>query len=404
MKILEGKYGKAKVFTDNVEASAIEQIEELLNQPFVRGSKIRIMPDVHSGKGCVIGTTMAINDMVCPNLVGVDIGCGMYTVKLNLKDGEIDLAKFDEIVKEAIPAGFHTRTVPKHREIQEEFLNGLNCWDVIKNKDRILLSLGTLGGGNHFIELEKDAEGSLYLVIHTGSRNLGLQIANHYQRKAIRKIKSNNFHKIIDDLKARNMNKAISDALKREREKNREVPPHLAYLEGQDMEEYLSDIHMAQTWAKLNREGIALDIIKKVEELVGRYIEDLRFHTTHNFISGGILRKGAVSATLGRMLIIPMNMRDGSLLCVGKGNPDWNYSAPHGAGRIMSRAMARKTLTVDNFKKTMEGVYSSTVDNSTIDEAPMAYKPMEEIVNAIGETVDIVEHLTPVYNFKATDA
>jgi len=371
---IQGKYNTAKVFTHNIEPSAMSQIHNLLNQSFVQGSKIRIMPDVHAGAGCTIGTTMTISDKVVPNMVGVDIGCGMETVRL--KDKHIELSQLDKAIHKYIPAGFAIRDTPHHYTDMID-LTALKCAKHMK-LDRAALSIGTLGGGNHFIELGKavsddaSVNGALFLVVHSGSRNIGNMAAEWYQKKA------------IEDLKKKKV------AIERS----------LAYVEGTLMEDYLHDMAILQRYAEVNRKAI----IKELEKRVGFKVVE-SFTTTHNYIDleSKILRKGAISAKHGERVLIPMNMRDGSLICVGKGNPDWNFSAPHGAGRIMSRSAAKEAITLTQFEQAMKGIYSSTVSRSTIDEAPFAYKPMDEITANIGDTVEIEMHITPIYNFKAAE-
>ena len=365
---LKGTYTNAKIFTDNVEESALKQIEHLLEQEFVSGSKIRIMPDVHAGMGCTIGTTMTIIDKIVPNLVGVDIGCGMET--LLLADKRLDLLQLDKAIHNHIPAGFEIRKSPHHYNEKID-LEKLRCAKHVNIK-RAILSIGTLGGGNHFIELGQDDEGQLYLVIHSGSRNIGLQVAEYYQKTA-------------------------ADNLGR---KGKGADRVLAYAIGEIFDDYIHDMAIMQHYADLNRKAMANELTKRLKLKV----ED-QFTTVHNYIDldSMILRKGAISAKQGERMLIPMNMRDGSLVCIGKGNPDWNYSAPHGAGRIMSRSAAFKSITLTQFEKAMEGIYSSTVNKKTIDEAPFAYKPMEEIVSNISETAEISKIVKPLYNFKAGD-
>ena len=363
---LQGMYNTAKVFTDNTEPSAVSQIVHLLNQEFISGSNIRIMPDVHAGMGCTIGTTMTITDKVVPNLVGVDIGCGMETVLL--KDKRIELQQLDKAIHEYIPSGFSVRGSLHHFN-DEIDLSALRCAKHV-DLNRAALSIGTLGGGNHFIEVDKDDDGQLYLVVHSGSRNLGKQVAEYYQNLA-------------------------ADKLGR---KGKGADRALAYLEGDLMNDYLHDMAIIQRYADINRKAIVRDIEKRVKiSIIGQ------FTTIHNYIEMDtmILRKGAISAKAGERVLIPMNMRDGSLICTGKGNPDWNYSAPHGAGRLMSRSAAKGSITLSQFEKAMKGVYSSTINRSTIDEAPFAYKPMAEIVANIGATADVVKIIKPIYNFKA---
>jgi len=368
MRELKGSHNTAKIFTDTAEQSAITQIEHMLNQPFVAGSKIRVMPDAHAGMGCTIGTTMTITDKVVPNLVGVDIGCGMETVLL--RDRRIELVQLDKAIHQHIPAGFKTRKTPHHLA-DEADLDSLRCAKHV-GLDRARLSIGTLGGGNHFIELGKDDSGQLYLVVHTGSRNLGKQVCEHYQNMA-------------------------ADNLGR---KGKGADRVLAYLEGRPLDDYLHDMRIVQQYADINRKAIVKELEKRVKFKIAE-----QFTTVHNYIDLDmmILRKGAISAQKGERVLIPMNMRDGSLLCIGKGNADWNYSAPHGAGRLMSRTAAKKTFTLSQYEKAMEGIYSSTVNKSTLDEAPFAYKPMDEIIANIGDTADIAKTIKPMYNFKAEE-
>jgi len=371
---LQGKYNTAKVFTDNIEQEAISQIINLLNQEFVQGSQIRIMPDTHAGAGCTIGTTMTITDKVVPNLVGLDIGCGMETVIL--RDTHVELQQLDKVIHEHIPAGFSIRRKP-HMFMEEVNLNELRCSNQV-NLNRAELSLGTLGGGNHFIELDKDDDGRLWLVVHSGSRNLGKQVAEYYQKAA-----------------AKNLEK-----------KRIKVDKNLAFAEGQLFDDYIHDMAITQRYAELNRKAIVREIVKQMKFKV----ED-SFTTIHNYIETSpsqgldtrILRKGAISAKAGERVLIPINMRDGSLICIGRGNPDWNYSAPHGAGRRMSRSAAKGSITLSQFKESMEGIYSSTLNKSTIDEAPFAYKPMDEITANIADTAEIIQIIKPLYNFKAAE-
>ncbi len=367
---IKGTYATAKVFTDAIEPSAEGQIKALCNQHYASGSKIRIMPDVHAGKGCTIGTTMTIGDSVVPNMVGVDIGCGIETVKL--KDRRLNLPQLDSFIQQNIPSGRNVRERP-HRSQGRIDVGELRCIGKLKNTRRVENSLGTLGGGNHFIEVGKDDEENLYLVIHTGSRNLGLQVANYYQDKAYKAAGGRS---------------------------QKEIPYELACLLGEDMEDYLHDMEFMLNFAALNRQ-----IIKEV--ILGglKLKSEGSFPTVHNYIDmeAGVLRKGAVSAKKEETLLIPINMRDGSLICVGKGNNDWNRSAPHGAGRLMSRTEAKNSFTVSSFKKEMEGIYTTSVNQDTLDESPGAYKPMAEIMANIKETVDIVKRIRPIYNFKASE-
>lgn len=402
MKELKGKYGNAKIFTDLVESKAIEQITTLLNQEFIDGSKIRIMPDVHAGAGCTIGTTMSIKDKVCPNLVGVDIGCGMLTVDLGFKP--IDLEKLDAVIRAYIPSGFNLRK-EKHRYTKELYIDKLFCKDHV-NLDRAYLSIGTLGGGNHFIEVDTDDCGRHYLVIHSGSRHLGKEVAEHYQHLAwdqVRNCDPDSIKKLIEDLKAQGRQSEIESEIKKAKAAISDIPKDLAYVSDDLFYEYTHDMTIVQMFASKNRYAMASEIISGMLFDIRTYPT---FETIHNYIdiyneNGMILRKGAVSAKKDERLLIPMNMRDGSLICVGKGNPDWNYSAPHGAGRIMSRAQARKSFSVEEFAESMNGVYTTSVGKETLDECPMAYKPMESIMNNIGDTVEIEKIIRPIYNFKA---
>lgn len=396
---LRGKYGTADVFTDTVDNASISQVINLLNQPYVEGSRIRMMPDIHAGAGCTIGTTMTIRDKVCPNLVGVDIGCGMHTVRI--KEDSIDTEKLDAVIRSNIPSGFEMRNTP-HEHARSIDLDKLYCVNKV-NTDRAYRSIGTLGGGNHFIEAARDSDGTLYIVVHSGSRHLGLEIANYYQNAAYQSLTSyskEEIRDVIQQLKTDGRQKDIQGVLKTMKEKKSPIPKELAYVEGEVFDRYLHDMEIAQRFANVNR----CAIIDTIVHAMNFHIED-QFHTIHNYIDMNhrILRKGAVSAQTGERLLIPINMRDGSLLCTGKGNEDWNYSAPHGAGRLMSRAAAKKTFTVEEYESQMSGIYTTSVNKSTLDECPMAYKSMEDIVNYIDPTVRIDAILKPVYNFKAGD-
>ena len=409
-----------KIFTDNIEQEAIDQINTLLEQPAFADCKIRIMPDVHAGAGCVIGFTADLGDRVIPNIVGVDIGCGMLTVELGRIDTgingktdssvvnyvtDIDYEKLDNVIRTCIPSG---RNV--HEEINYIFpeLKNLRCYNKLKNIDWLERSMGTLGGGNHFIEIDEGFEGRKYLVIHTGSRNLGKQVADYYQNLAVelmigRDKLAYERDRLIAEYKDQGRSSEIQDAIKELRntwrKKTNDIPKELCYLTGKYRDDYIYDMKICQRFAKQNRLMIALKIMLSM----GWYSIDL-FETVHNYIDeSNMIRKGAISAKKGEKVLIPINMRDGSLLCVGKGNEDWNCSAPHGAGRIMSRSKARESISMESFRESMAGVYTTSVCESTIDESPMAYKSMNEIINNIKDTVDILDVLKPVYNFKASE-
>ena len=393
---LRGKNNTATVFTDNIDEETIAQVIEVLNQPFAKDNKIKIMPDCHAGKGCVVGTTMTIKDKIVPNLVGVDIGCGMTAVRL--KESDIDLRKLDYIINLFVPSGFD---IHNWKKADFKRLKELKCEF---NMDRAKKSIGTLGGGNHFIEVDRDSDGALWLVVHSGSRHLGVEVCEYYQKAGYKIIKDNDIDakikKTIADLKARGLEKDIENTIKILKMQSPSIPKDLAYVEGALFDDYLHDMEITQEYAKLNRRTI-IDII--VEQMNGDITVVESFDTIHNYIdiNNMILRKGAISAQLGEKIIIPMNMRDGSLICVGKGNPDWNYSAPHGAGRIMSRGQAKRCLTLGAFEDSMKGIYSSSVGFETLDEAPMVYKPMDEIIENVKDTVGIVDVIKPIYNFKA---
>ena len=409
-----------KIFTDNIEQEAIDQINVLLEQPAFADCKVRIMPDVHAGAGCVIGFTADLGDKVIPNIVGVDIGCGMFTVELGRIDTgingktdssivdyvtDIDYEKLDNVIRTCIPSG---RNV--HEEINYIFpeLKNLRCYNNLKNIDWLERSMGTLGGGNHFIEIDEDFEGRKYLIIHTGSRNLGKQVADYYQNLAVelmigRDKLAYERDRLIAEYKDQGRSSEIQDAIKELRntwrKKTNDIPKELCYLTGKYRDDYIYDMKICQRFAKQNRLMIALKIMLSM----GWYSIDL-FETVHNYIDeSNMIRKGAISAKKGEKVLIPINMRDGSLLCVGKGNEDWNCSAPHGAGRIMSRNKARESISMESFRESMTGIYTTSVCESTIDESPMAYKPMNEIINNIKDTVDILDVLKPVYNFKASE-
>lgn len=396
---IKGKVNTAICYAKVVEDEAIEQVRRMCDYEMTEGSQIRIMPDVHAGKGCTIGTTMTIKDKVVPNVVGVDIGCGMYTVNLGRID--IDFEKVDEAA----------HFIPSGREVwdgrQEKFdLTGLRCYRDLKDSKRLVRSLGTLGGGNHFIEIDEASDGSKYLVIHSGSRNLGKQVAELYQRLAINISKGYDDYlekraKLIATYKAEGRKQEIHEALKNMNwiAKKSEIPDDLCFLTGKYLEDYLHDVEICQEFAKRSREKMAEIMLERTQ-----MASIDAFHTIHNYIDTDemILRKGAIAAHKGERVLIPINMRDGSVLAIGKGNPEWNYSAPHGAGRVMSRRTAVEKLSLEEYKKTMDGVYTTSLNANTLDEAPMAYKSLDDIIDVIKESVDVIDVMKPIYNFKAS--
>lgn len=392
MKTIVNTQGKeTHIYAETFEYEAYEQVKKLCNSEAYQTETIRIMPDAHAGKGCTVGTTMTITDKVTPNLVGVDIGCGMLTIIL--KDKDIDLVRLDEIITKCIPSGFNV-----HQKAVKNFnFERLRCKKYV-GLERAALSVGSLGGGNHFIEVGKSPEGRLYLIIHSGSRKLGGDVCKYYQDKAFQN--ANEMSKVkaemVSYLKSQGREKEIDCELKKLQKPS--ADKDLAFLIGDDFDDYMNDMAIVQNFASLNRETMAEIIIKEMS-----LQEYTRFETIHNYIDfkRNILRKGAVSAEKGEMLLIPINMRDGSLLCIGKGNEEWNYSAPHGAGRLMSRSKAREQLNMEDFSEAMEGIYTTSVSNETLDESPQAYKPIDEIMNAIADTVEIVGVIKPIYNFKA---
>lgn len=423
-----------KIFTDDVEQEAVNQINELLDQEAFKDSKIRIMPDVHAGKGCVIGFTGNLGDKVIPNIVGVDIGCGMLCVELGNID--LDLERLDKIIREYVPSGFEVHDERKYKFLE---LQDLKCYRELKDTKRLERSIGTLGGGNHFIEIDIDEDNNKYLVIHTGSRNLGKQVAEYYQELANQLCNYNigeykeKQQELIKKYKEQGRKQEIQSALMELKEKyktdHKKIPKDLAYLEGQYREDYLHDMKICQEFAKDNRLCIAKQILcnyfqlpyyegyksvrlrEKAMPTCDWYTQDMierdfwYFETIHNYISfeDNIVRKGAISAKKGEKVLIPMNMRDGCIIGVGKGNDDWNQSAPHGAGRIMSRMKAKETFNLDEYKESMKDIYTTSVNEDTIDEAPFVYKPMKEIIDNISDTVDIIKIIKPIYNFKASD-
>ena len=395
---IKGKINTAICYAKVVEDEAIEQVRRMCDYEFTQDSKIRIMPDVHAGKGCTIGTTMTVTDKVVPNIVGVDIGCGMYTV--NLGKESIDFEKLDEAAH-FIPSGMNIWEGRQERfDLQE-----LRCYRSLRNTKWLERSLGTLGGGNHFIVVDRASDETNYLVIHTGSRNLGKQVAEIYQQLAIdlNKGKETYFQQrdeIIHTYKEQGRRKEIQKALEAISWNQREttMPEDLCFLYGQFYEDYMHDVEICQRFARRNREKIAEILLARTGMTAGE-----AFHTIHNYIDTDemILRKGAIAAHVGEKVLIPINMRDGSVLAIGKGNPEWNYSAPHGAGRIMSRTKAKSELDLDEYRKAMAGVYTTSVNEATLDEAPMAYKSLEDIIDVIKESVDVIEVMKPIYNFKA---
>ncbi|MBQ7227487.1 MAG: RtcB family protein [Clostridia bacterium] len=397
---IKGKYTQAKVFASVVEAEAVNQIKFMCDFKAFEGAKVRVMPDVHTGVSCTIGTTMTVRDKIVPNMVGVDIGCGMELAEIS--EREIDYPKLDEIIKVNVPAGYNVRKTA-HFFSHNIDLSALRCY----NKVKVALaykSIGTLGGGNHFIEIDEDENGTKYVVVHSGSRHLGVEVANYYQNMAYRELSGNSPSKIselIAQMKEQGRHKEIQSALEALKNSTAQILPQMAYVEGQLFDDYVHDMKIVQQFAIVNRKAIINEIVKGM----GFHITD-GFTTIHNYIDteNMILRKGAVSAQKGERLLIPINMRDGSLVCVGKGNADWNYSAPHGAGRLMSRAKAFQTLNMTEFKIKMQGIYSTSITETTLDESPMAYKSLEDIVCNIEPTVEIVKRITPVYNFKSTEA
>lgn len=397
---IKGKYNTAKIFTDVVDEASIAQVIELCNQQFCADSRIRLMPDIHAGAGCTVGTTMTITDKVVPNLVGVDIGCGMETIRI--KEKHVELQKLDKLIYKAIPSGFAIRE-KTHRYFAQAELESLHCFKQI-NHNRAEKSMGTLGGGNHFIEADVDDEGNIYIVVHSGSRHLGLEVANYYQNEGYKVLNGSSKQdelNLVATLKAQGRDKEIQKEIKKLKNvKQTGIPKPLAYVSDDLFYRYIHDMKIVQSFAALNRKAMIDEIVKGM----GLHIEE-QFTTIHNYIDTDnmILRKGAVSAQAGEQLLIPINMRDGSLICTGKGNPDWNCSAPHGAGRLMSRSAAKQTFTVSEFKKQMNDVYTTSVGSATLDECPMAYKNMSDIVDNISDTAEIVKVIRPIYNFKAGD-
>ena len=399
-----------KIFTENIEPEALNQIYTLIKQPAFADCKVRIMPDVHAGAGCVIGFTADLGDKVIPNIVGVDIGCGMLTVELG--DIDIDFAVLDDIIRKNIPSG---QNVHEDRYVPFDRIKELRCFRELKDTCRLERSIGTLGGGNHFIEVDVDpATNTKYLIIHTGSRNLGKQVAEYYQHLAIEIMQGKDElyalqEKLIADYKAQGRRNEIQSAIKELHRQFRPnplgIPKELCYLTGKYREDYLHDMEICQHFAAINRYDIANRIVGDLFGCDIAYWDLPMFDTIHNYIEFGsnMVRKGAISAKAGELLLIPINMRDGCIIGRGKGNEDWNCSAPHGAGRIMSRSKAKEVISLEEFESSMKGIFTTSVGQSTIDEAPMVYKPLEEIVTSIADTVEIISIIKPVYNYKASE-
>ena len=399
---IRGTFATAVCYASVIEDEAIGQIRRMCDSELTEGSRIRIMPDVHAGTGCTIGTTMTVRGKACPNIVGVDIGCGMYTVRLTGRDP--DFAAVDEACR-FIPSGLNVWD-----ECREPFdLTALRCFGRLKDTDRLGRSLGTLGGGNHFIEIDRAADGTHYLVIHSGSRNLGKQTAEHYQRVAVslhsgREALRRRKEDLIRAYREAGRQAEIEQALRAlEQEHGEETPPipdDICWLYGEPLEDYLHDVEICQRFARRSRELMAEIILERAGLTAAE-----AFHTVHNYIDTDemILRKGAIAAHAGEKVLIPINMRDGSVLAVGKGNPEWNFSAPHGAGRLMSRSKARETIGLEEYRAAMAGIYSTSVNENTLDEAPMAYKSLADIIDVIRDSVDVIEVMKPVFNFKASE-
>ena len=404
MFTIKGKYSEIKIFASIIEDEALNQLYQMANHPVTEGCNVAVMPDVHAGKGSTIGYTQTLKDRVIVSTVGVDIGCGMLVLKVS-KDFIMDLPKLDKVIHQKIPSGMN------HRASKHPFADKTHLQDLIcpVNRDALLLSVGSLGSGNHFLEVDTDENGDYYIVIHSGSRHLGIEVAKYYQNKAIEYWMAGGVEfnigrsKLIQDLKSSGRQAEIADALKKYDEKKVKMPAELAYLEGPLMEDYLHDMKIAQEYAMLNREAM-LDVIISEMGIKKRYILD-KFCTIHNYIDldNMILRKGAISLQKDELAIIPLNMRDGSLIVKGKGNPDMNFSGPHGAGRLMSRSKAKETLKMEDYKASMEGIYTTCVGAATIDEAPQAYKPIESIIENIKDNADVVTRIHPVYNFKSSE-
>jgi len=396
---IQGKYNSAVCYASILEDSANEQIKTVCDQDIFADCKICIMPDVHAGKGCTIGTTMTITDKVVPGMVGVDIGCGIETVHLNAKS--LDFELLDEVIRKYIPSGFEVRRSP-HEYANEIHLSELCCARHINIK-RAYKSIGTLGSGNHFIEIDRSENDDIYLVVHSGSRHLGCEVAEYYQTEgynALRGCTKSQLDELIEKLKIEGRESEIQSTISKLKSETTLIPKDLAYVEGSLFDDYIHDMKITQQFAALNRKAMVNTILTEMHLSVAE-----EFTTIHNYIDTNemILRKGAVSAKANEKLLIPINMRDGSLICIGKGNPDWNYSAPHGAGRLMSRKQAFHELTMEQYQVEMNGIYSTCVIPETLDESPMAYKPIDEIITQIEPTAEIVAKIKPLYNFKASE-
>jgi RNA-splicing ligase RtcB len=416
---LQGKYGKAIVYTEEIEAEAISQIISLLSQPMAQDANVRIMPDCHAGAGCVIGYTAKLTDKIVPNLIGVDIGCGVIAWKLGKRSmvGE-KFDKLDEFIRDRIPSGREIHENAIDHTVIEQVFQSLNtgmhfnlfrdgiksvCKNTHQEYDYVWPSLGSLGGGNHFIEVDKDDHDVLWLVIHSGSRNFGAKIAKFHQEAAKKSINRDFVEKEIERIKKEFTRSQYATEIAKIRKSVPKIPSGLEYLEGEKAKQYFNDMHYAQIYAQLNRRLMGHIILSKFYKIKDADIVE----SVHNYINfqDQILRKGAISAHAGEKVIIPLNMADGIIIGTGKGNDEWNNSAPHGAGRAMSRSKAKATLSLEHFQETMrrKGVWTSTADKHTLDEAPQAYKKAEHIVKYLGDTVDIEVQMKPVYNYKSSE-
>ena len=390
------QFNNVKIFTDTADKETLEQVHVLDDSGIFGDAPIRIMPDCHKGAGCTIGFTAPILDKITPNLVGVDIGCGMLCIEFGKID--IDLAEFDKLVHKYVPAG---KNISRFSPNAEKIVKRFRCIDELKEISYLCASAGSLGGGNHFIELDVDEDDNKYLIIHTGSRNLGKQVAEIYQRKAIRACKSTTAPELIEKLKSEGRDQEIEAALQELKKEEPKLPRELCYVQGEDFENYMLDMKLCIDFANFNRQCIAENIL---QAFYGKKIplDNLtHFTTLHNYIGGGYIRKGAISAKEGERVLIPLNMRDGCIIGIGKGNPDWNYSAPHGAGRVLSRSKAKQSVKLEDYQNSMQGIYTTTVNMETIDESPFAYKPSDEIIELVKDTITIEKIIKPIYNFKA---